>query len=104
VLFIFPSQAGFKMIFNRNISLLLAYPCLSSAFVIPTNHATSRNLYASEVVEIQAPERIAPNAGYIPEWEDREGLPVSEFMQSDMKKPDLSEMWECPLTRWDSNE
>jgi len=48
------------------------------------------------------PERTAPDAGYMPEWEDRPGLPVEEFMKSDESKPDLSGMWECPLTRWNS--
>jgi len=38
----------------------------------------------------------------MPEWENREGKSPEEFMQSDMDKPDLSGMWECPLTRWDS--
>merc|ERR1719223_1901572 len=51
---------------------------------------------------IEPPERIAPDAGYTPEWEDRPGLSPEEFIQSDMTKPDLSGMWECPLTRWDS--
>jgi hypothetical protein len=44
---------------------------------------------------------VAPDAGYVPEWEDRPGLTPEEFMESDMSKPDLSGMWECPLTRWD---
>jgi len=51
---------------------------------------------------VEPPERIAPNAGYIPDWEDRPGLSPEKFMASDMSKPDLSGMWECPLTRWDS--
>ena len=50
-----------------------------------------------------APERVAPDAGYVPEWEGRTGKSPEEFMQSDMNKPDLSGMWECPLTRWDSD-
>lgn len=50
----------------------------------------------------EPPERTAPDAGYVPEWEDRSGLSPEEFMQSDMSKPDLSGMWECPLTRWNS--
>lgn len=53
---------------------------------------------------IEPPERLAPDAGYIPEWEDRPGLSPEEFIQSDMSKPDLSGMWECPLTRWDSGK
>mmetsp|Transcript_21206 Transcript_21206/g.44526 ORF Transcript_21206/g.44526 Transcript_21206/m.44526 type:complete len:455 (+) Transcript_21206:112-1476(+) len=51
----------------------------------------------------QPPERIAPSAGWEPEWEGREGLSPEEFMKSDLSKPDLSGMWECPLTRWDSD-
>ena len=51
-----------------------------------------------------APERVAPDAGYVPDWEDRPGLSPEEFMESDMSKPDLSGMWECPLTRWDSDK
>jgi len=51
---------------------------------------------------VEPPERTAPDAGYIPEWEDRTGLTPEEFMASDMSKPDLAGMWECPLTRWDS--
>jgi hypothetical protein len=51
----------------------------------------------------EAPKREPPGAGWVPDWEDRPGLPVEEFMKSDMTKPDLSEMWECPLTRWDSD-
>lgn len=50
-----------------------------------------------------APERTAPDAGWEPDWEGRTGLAPEEFMKSDMDKPDLSGMWECPLTRWDSN-
>jgi hypothetical protein len=46
-------------------------------------------------------QREAPGAGWVPEWEDRPGLTPEEFMQSDMSKPDLSAMWESPLTRWD---
>lgn len=48
------------------------------------------------------PERVAPDAGYIPEWTDRTGLSPEEYMASDMSKPDKSGMWECPLTLWDS--
>jgi hypothetical protein len=49
------------------------------------------------------PERIAPSAGSEPAWENRPGLTPEEFMSSDMSKPDLGGMWECPLTRWDSD-
>jgi hypothetical protein len=51
---------------------------------------------------VEPPLREAPSAGWVPEWEDREGLTPEEFLQSDMSKPDLSGMWECPLTRWDT--
>jgi hypothetical protein len=51
---------------------------------------------------MEPPERAAPDAGYVPEWEDRPGLSPEEYMASDMSKPDLSGMWECPLTQWDS--
>jgi len=51
----------------------------------------------------EPPERLAPDAGYVPDWEDRSGLSPNKFMSSDMSKPDLSGMWECPLTRWDSD-
>jgi hypothetical protein len=51
----------------------------------------------------EPPERLAPDAGYVPDWEDRAGLTPDKFMATDMSKPDLSGMWECPLTKWDSN-
>jgi len=51
---------------------------------------------------MEPPERVAPDAGSVPPWEDRPGLTPDEFMTSDMSKPDLSGMWECPLTLWDS--
>lgn len=52
---------------------------------------------------LESPERVAPSAGYVPDWEDREGLSTEEFIRSDMTKPDRSDMWECPLTLWDSD-
>jgi len=48
------------------------------------------------------PQREAPGAGRIPPWENRPGKSPDEFLQSDLSQPDLSAMWECPLTRWDS--
>ena len=48
------------------------------------------------------PNKEAPGAGWEPEWENRPGLSREEFLNSDMSKPDRSAMWECPLTRWDS--
>jgi hypothetical protein len=62
--------------------------------------STQRTTSLSSTIEAP-PEREAPDAGYVPEWEDRPGLTPEEFMESDMSKPDLSGMWECPLTRWD---
>jgi hypothetical protein len=49
------------------------------------------------------PTRAAPDAASVPDWEDREGLKPDEYMESDASKPDRSGMWECPLTRWDSD-
>jgi hypothetical protein len=50
-----------------------------------------------------APVKTAPGAGWEPEWENRPGLSPEKFMESDLSKPDISGMWECPLTRWDSD-
>lgn len=66
----------------------------------PHRQAFSPYVRLSSTVEAP-PERLAPDAGYVPEWEDRPGLSPEEFMESDMSKPDRSGMWECPLTRWD---
>lgn len=66
----------------------------------PKGGAPSAHFMAATVEETTI-EKTAPGAGWTPEWEGRTGLPVSEFMQSDLSKPDLSGMWECPLTRWD---
>ena len=50
--------------------------------------------------------REPPYAGCVPEWSNRP-IPKNnngqeqQFLQSDMSQPDLSGMWECPLTRWD---
>jgi len=78
----------------------------STAFTppsIPQQHSSTTKLYSTiEKPTTQPPERTAPSAGYEPEWEDRTGLSPDEFMKSDMNKPDLSGMWECPLTLWDS--
>ena len=66
---------------------------------------SSRTIKASSSAlssTVEPPERAAPDAGYLPEWENRSGLAPEEFMASDMSKPDLAGMWECPLTRWDS--
>lgn len=87
---------------NMKISfaaLCLATPATTYAFT--PARASGRNSALLSTVE--APQREAPGAGYVPEWENRPGLSEEEFMKSDMTKPDLSEMWECPLTRWDSD-
>jgi hypothetical protein len=84
--------------------LIAAASLLSTATAFAPSYnqiSSSSRLYSA--VEIDAPTRVAPGAGYIPEWEDRVGLSPEEFMKSDMTKPDLSGMWECPLTRWDSD-
>jgi len=69
---------------------------------IAHHHQTllSSNTHLASTAE--PPERTAPDAGYKPDWENREGKPVEGVLDSDMKKDDLSGMWECPLTRWDS--
>ena len=83
----------------------------TTAFAPPSSSRTANYFSTSLSSTIEkpetsssTPERIAPDAGYVPEWEGREGLPPDEFVKSDMSKPDLSGMWECPLTRWDSEE
>jgi hypothetical protein len=48
------------------------------------------------------PIRVGPDAGFMPEWEDRVGKDPSTFLVSDESNPDLAGMWECPLTLWDS--
>ena len=87
------------------IATLLASTC--TAFAPPSISRRTSNLSSTiEKPETSSstttPERVAPDAGYVPEWEGRQGLTPEEFMKSDMSKPDLSGMWECPLTRWDS--
>lgn len=71
----------------------------ASAFSPVSHHVPSALTSLKAAI---SPERVAPDAGYIPDWEGRTGKSPEEFMQSDMSKPDLSGMWECPLTRWDS--
>lgn len=75
----------------------------ASAFA-PAPRGSISTTLASTVEEpaVAAPERTAPGAGYVPDWEGREGLSPEEFMNSDMAKPDLGGMWECPLTLWNS--
>lgn len=86
------------------MKLIAAASLLSTAAAFaPASNQISSSSRLYSAVEIDAPARVAPGAGYIPEWEDRVGLSPEEFMKSDMTKPDLSGMWECPLTRWDSD-
>lgn len=80
----------------------LALPSAAFAFTSPSalKNGASTTLHST----MEAPERVAPDAGWVPEWENRSGLSEEEFMKSDMTKPDQSGMWECPLTRWDSDK
>ena len=83
-------------------ALCLVIPAATNAFTISytTVSGSSSALFST----LEAPKREAPGAGYVPEWENRPGLTEEEFMKSDMSKPDLSGMWECPLTKWDSDK
>jgi Taurine catabolism dioxygenase TauD, TfdA family len=77
---------------------------LSSLGFSSTAHGRSRSSLTQLHSAVSAPpRREAPGAGYVPDWEDRPGLSTEEFTESDMSKPDRSGMWECPLTRWDSD-
>ncbi|CAJ1958510.1 unnamed protein product [Cylindrotheca closterium] len=82
-------------------ALCLAIPAATNAFA--TSGATASGSSFALFSTLEAPKREAPGAGYVPEWENRPGLSEEEFMKSDMSKPDLSGMWECPLTKWDSD-
>lgn len=90
------------MKFNKCALLTLVIP--SSLGFIPTPSLTPKSAINKNALSstLSPPERIAPDAGYVPEWDGRTGLTPEEFMESDMSKPDASGMWECPLTRWDS--
>ncbi|KAL3756815.1 hypothetical protein ACHAWU_000457 [Discostella pseudostelligera] len=79
---------------------LLLLASSASAFFTPSSSSIVTQLASSTISS--PPERIAPDAGWVPEWEGRTGLSPEEFVKSDMSKPDLSGMWECPLTRWNS--
>lgn len=85
-------------------ALLLALGS-ASAFAPQRTAPLSKTTKLASTVEAEAvtPERTAPSAGWEPEWEGREGLTPEEFMKSDPSKPDISGMWECPLTRWDAS-
>jgi len=84
--------------------ILAATALLSTASAFAPNNGISSTLRLQSAVadEASTPERTAPAAGWEPEWENRAGKSPEEFMQSDMNAPDRSGMWECPLTRWDS--
>ena len=90
----------------RSFPALLLAAGSGSAFAparpssIPASSTTTTALFST--VEEAPPVKAAPDAGWEPDWEGREGLTSEEFMESDMSKPDLSGMWECPLTKWDS--
>mmetsp|Transcript_37137 Transcript_37137/g.54620 ORF Transcript_37137/g.54620 Transcript_37137/m.54620 type:complete len:456 (-) Transcript_37137:147-1514(-) len=82
------------------IALVAAIFFPSSTFAFtPTPFVTSSKRSGALFSTV---ERVAPDAGYVPKWEDREGLSPEEFIESDESKEDLSGMWECPLTRWDT--
>lgn len=92
------------------VALTVAPVASFSAGPLSLRRDTTTALWASTLEERQtsdaaaaaaAPVRVAPGAGWEPEWENRPGK--TNFLDSDPTQPDLSEMWECPLTRWDSN-
>jgi len=74
----------------------------TSAFNVKSLSTANKRANVAVRATVEAPTRVAPDAGWEPEWEDRKGLSEEEFMASDMSKSDASGMWECPLTRWDS--
>lgn len=80
--------------------ILLSFSATNGFSAIPRDAVQKTNLKSA--VSADVPERVAPDAGWLPDWEGRTGLSPDEFMKSDMEKPDRSEMWECPLTRWES--
>ena len=82
------------------LALVVAAPAVMGFTTVKTTSSLSQ-LSASTMEA--PPTREAPGAGWEPEWENRQGLSPEEFMQSDMKKPDLSGMYECPLTRWNTD-
>jgi hypothetical protein len=97
-----PSAAPYRDTFK--MKLFIAAAILSTASAFAPGRQASFTIRLQSAVEADVPERTAPDAGHTPEWEDRAGLTPSEFMASDESKSDISGMWECPLTRWDSEE
>lgn len=85
------------------MKLSIAALALATPSVLGFSSRTTKASSSALSSTMEPPERIAPDAGYIPEWENRPGLSPEKFMESDMSKPDLAGMWECPLTRWDSD-
>ena len=81
---------------------VLAAVLLPSAAAFTSSSTSRSSLTLRKATTAQPPAREAPGAGYVPAWENRQGKAPEEFLQSDMEKEDLSGMWECPLTRWDS--
>jgi hypothetical protein len=81
----------------------LACPLASSFVLMPSPSSSTRALVSTKAtVDVEAPPvREAPGAGSKPTWENRPGK--ENFLDSDLSQPDLSEMWECPLTRWNSD-
>jgi len=66
---------------------------------------TSNTQFRSTTVDADVnavPDRIAPDARYKPDWENRPGKDPSKILISDQSKADIAGMWECPYTRWDS--
>jgi hypothetical protein len=85
-----------SLVFSIAVSVLVTS---ASAFMPVTTTQGSTVVVRSTVAP---PERTSPGAGWEPAWENRPGLTPSEFMKSDMTKPELIDIWECPLTRWDT--
>jgi len=99
LLFLSPSFTNRIMKLSIALSSLLASSVLAFSPAAPaSSHYTKLQLSTAS-----PPERTAPDAGAEPAWEGKTGLAPEEFMTSDMSKPDASGMWECPLTRWDSD-
>lgn len=87
-----------------------AYTALT--LIAASNHATAftNNAFKPKFISnlkattTSPPERIAPDAGYEPEWDERENPTTNEFINSDLNSPDMTEeLWECPLTLWNSD-
>ncbi|GKZ01205.1 hypothetical protein MPSEU_001071900 [Mayamaea pseudoterrestris] len=83
--------------------IVLTAIMLPGAAAFAPYSSSSRRASPLSATTVEPPTREAPGAGYVPAWEDRPGKPQDEFLKSDLSQEDLSEMWECPLTRWDSD-